>query len=133
VTRVAQALWAWFPVYALGLSLVLLMVAALINTATTSVDLCGPGYPGGTPFLLPVSETAIALAWVGLTVGMASMACAIVRLAARLRDPGAETRWVPGSQVTFLVFPLLVLLLIFAKLDGFYGTVAGYLIQVYCA
>ena len=118
-----------FPLYTLGLSILMLVVAAVTERLGTSSEPCQQELPLGVPHLAGVSIVAIALGWIGVLSGLASLASAGARAARRLRDPGGETRWAAGGQSLFLVLPVAVLLANLVTGDGFYSLAIGRLVE----
>ena len=119
----------WLPSYSLGLSILMLVVAAVTERLSTPSEPCQQELPLGVPHLAGVSIVAIALGWIGVISGLASLASAGARVAGRLRDPGGETRWATGGQILFLALPVAVLLANVFTVDGFYSLAIGRVVE----
>ncbi len=117
------------PLYSLGLSIVMLVLAAVAERISTPSEPCQQELPLGVPHLSGVSTTAIMLGWIGVISSVTALVSAVVRTVLWLRDPKGETRWAASGQVLFLVFPVALLLANAFPLEWFYSLAAGRLVD----
>jgi hypothetical protein len=111
--------------YSLGLSIALLILAAIANRIGTPTEPCEESLPAGVPHLWGSSITAIVLAWLAVISGIGSLTSAAVGLTTRLRYPSNEPRWTPAVWSLFLACPVVVLIADVVTLMGFYSYVIG--------
>jgi hypothetical protein len=118
-----------FGLYSLGLSIALLILAAIANRIGTPTEPCEENLPAGVPHLWGSSITAIVLAWLAVISGIGSLVSAAAGLTTRLRHPENGSRWTPGAWSLFLACPVVVLVADIATLMGFYSYAIGRIVD----
>jgi hypothetical protein len=109
----------------LGLSIILVVLAAVANRIGTPAEPCAENLPAGVPHLWGSSITAIVVAWLAVIGGVGSMVSAAVGLFTRLRYPDIELPWKPSVWALFLVCTVVVLIADITALTGFYSYAIG--------